>query len=413
MSNIKRTPRDAEFRTCTCCGETFPNTKEYFSKNNGNGLNSVCKSCQSKKNKDKNKKLRSRFSNNKIEYDGNRTCKKCGRYLPNSYRYFPIDKSCKDGLRSICRECKGRKFLSENFEASNPWTQEEDQLIIDNYREYTGLELHELFLPNRSVRAIESRGSILGVVGKTDDTNRRAQKRKSEILKNKMTGRIISKECRLKISKAKKEYYKTHDSWWLGKHRSHEQVEEMRTRQIGKWAGDNNPRHINPLRGENNGRWKGGSTPVYAELRSETKEWQDESMEFCNYHCIITGGGFDNIHHTVAFRDIIDEVFDNTKIDIKNRVMDYSDIDFMLLREETKYLHQIYGYGACLCKDVHKLFHDIYGYTNFTPYDFLDFIYRIDCGEFDKWFEENNLQIKIDYNYAGYLESVLQEMKSA
>lgn len=52
----------------------------------------------------------------------------------------------------------------------------------------------------------------------------------------------------------------------------------------------------------------------------------------------------------------------------------------------------LYGYGACINKEVHKLFHDNYGYTKFSPFDFLDFLYRIDVGEFDAWFKENNLK---------------------
>ena len=72
-----------------------------------------------------------------------------------------------------------------------------------------------------------------------------------------------------------------------------------------------------------------------------------------------------------------------------------------------KDLHIIYGFGACINKDVHKLFHDNYGYTKFSPYDFLDFVYRIDIGEFDEWFKENNLQININYDYVEYLESTL------
>lgn len=67
----------------------------------------------------------------------------------------------------------------------------------------------------------------------------------------------------------------------------------------------------------------------------------------------------------------------------------------------------LYGYGACINKEVHKLFHDNYGYTKFSPFDFLDFLYRIDVGEFDAWFKENNLKININYEYVEYLESTL------
>ena len=70
----------------------------------------------------------------------------------------------------------------------------------------------------------------------------------------------------------------------------------------------------------------------------------------------------------------------------------------------------LYGYGACINKEVHKLFHDNYGHTKFSPFDFLDFLYRIDVGEFDTWFKENNLKININYEYVEYLESTLSAL---
>ena len=40
--------KDEEFRTCTKCGQTLLNTKEYFSWSNKiNNTVSVCKKCQS------------------------------------------------------------------------------------------------------------------------------------------------------------------------------------------------------------------------------------------------------------------------------------------------------------------------------------------------------------------------------
>lgn len=89
---------------------------------------------------------------------------------------------------------------------------------------------------------------------------------------------------------------------------------------------------------------------------------------------------------------------------------DYTKEDFDELRSILKYLHGLYGYGACVNKEVHKLFHDTYGYKNFSPFDFLDFLYRIDIGEFDNWFDENNLKININYEYVEYLESTLSAL---
>ena len=63
-----------------------------------------------------------------------------------------------------------------------------------------------------------------------------------------------------------------------------------------------------------------------------------------------------------------------------------------------------------MTKEIHKLFHDNYGYKDFTAHDFLDFVYRIDIGEFDNWFVKNNIPIKINYEYIDYLEGTLSAL---
>lgn len=222
-------------------------------------------------------------------------------------------------MRNKCRECTPGygKFLDDDYVFIEDWTAEEDEIIKAQYQNYTGIELHEKFLPNRTVRAIESRATTLGCSGKTEETKKRANEHKAIVNSEKLKGRVMSEEAKQKLSESRKEYYRTHESWWKGKHRSEEQIEQIRQRQKGKWSGDENPRHIHPLNGEENGRWKGGINQTYAELRSDTKGWQEISMNFCGYKCVITGGSFDNIHHQYAFRDIVDQAFENTHIDVK------------------------------------------------------------------------------------------------
>lgn len=410
MGYTHGTAKDAETRICTKCNREFPNTKEFFYYSNSNdNFMAVCKECGTAKNKKRNEEMKKRFTSNKIVYDGEKVCKKCKRSLPNSYCYFPIDKSCVSGLRNICRECnpKYSGFLKADYDAPVHWTKEEDELMFKHYQHYTGIELHEKFLPNRTIRAIESRAGILGISGKTEEAFKRSQLHKGDILSNLFKGREFKEESKIKLSQSLKEHYKTHDGWWKGKTRSPEQCKQMSERQKGKWAGNKNPRHIKPLCGSENGRWKGGINATYFELRSETKDWMQNSMEFCNYHCVITGGDFDNIHHTTPFRNIVDEVFDITHIEVKPLVRDYSKEEFQSLVDQTHKLHNKYGYGACVHYDVHKLFHDVYGYTHFTPKDFLHFINDIYDGKYDDWFKEYNLPININEQYVKYLENII------
>lgn len=397
-----------ETKICKKCGRELPNNKDYYFVKLGKLKNS-CKECDGHK-----------FTNHltHIAKDGYCFCKKCDRELPYEYRYFPEDKATKTGLRNMCRECNpsyGRFLNKDEDYHDRKWTDGEIKLLKEVYKDYTNKELVEKFFPTRTIRSIESMASILKVSGKTEETYKRSRAYQTEIIRDKLTGRIITSEWREKISKTKKEYYKTHDGWWKGRKRSKEQCQFMSElrKSEGKWKGDLNPRHINPLKGKDNGRWEGGITDTYTELRSDTKDWQNESMEFCNYRCVVTDNDFDNIHHTTPFKDIVNYSFKNIGLEVKEKVSDYNHNDFERLRLELKALHVCFGYGACLSKEVHKLFHDNYGYTNFTPYDFLDFIYRIDYGEFNEWFSENKLDININYNYIEYLENTLLNLEEA
>lgn len=393
-------------KICSKCKRELPLDSDHFDHkcDTKDGYTSRCKECAGRK-----------FTNKltHIPKVGHQFCKKCDRELPYTFQYFPEDKTTKTGLRNVCRECNPSygRFLKDDEYPHRKWTDEEVKLLREVYHDYTGKELQIKYFPTRSVRSIETMADILDIAWKTDETKTRARKLASEIVSEKFKGRDLGQEWRNKVSASKKKYFETHDGWWKGKKRSLEQCKAISERQKGKWAGDKNPRHLNPLNGKLNGRWKGGVLDTYRELRSETKDWFNSSMEFCKYKCIITNGSFDNIHHTTAFRDIVDQIFKLTNIDVRPRVCDYTVEEFGKLRNCLKELHDIYGYGACLNKDVHKLFHDNYGYTNITPNDFLDFIYRIDTGEFNYWFEDNNLQIKINYEYVKYLEEILFCMK--
>lgn len=413
MGKTHGTGVDDEFRKCTKCGIVYKNMPLYFNYTNKSKgtLSAVCKECTKKINKEKRKQIEESNKNKDLYYDYDCECKKCKRVLPRTQQYFPVDLGCKDGLRSICRECNPSygRFLKDGESPNTKWSDAELDLLKKVYKDYTGQELIEKFFPKRTIRSVESMASVLNISGKTEEAYKRSRAYQAEIVRDKLTGRVITPAWRQKISETKKEYFKTHDGWWKGKKRSKEQckfISELKKAE-GKWKGSKNPRHITPLNGEDNGRWKGGITDTYRELRSDTKDWQNKSMEFCNYKCIITNGEFDNVHHTTPFRDIVDYCFNHLKFEVKESVSDYTTENFEKLRKELKDLHIWFGYGACLSKEVHKLFHDNYGYTNFTPYDFLDFVYRIDFGEFDDWFDNNKLNININYSYIEYLENIL------
>lgn len=321
-----------------------------------------------------------------------KVCRKCGRELPRTDEYFQHLKKSKDGFRAQCKECIGSSFT--NNKVVTVWTNNEVEILINYYNDYLNSEIKEIFLPNKTARSIEAKAKRLGLGNKSESAKERAFK---------------------KMSITKKEYFKIH----AGDVKGYKHTVETRRRmsvikkEIGKWQGSDNPRSKTPLFGKNNGRWKGGVTEVYKALRNELGQWQKDSMSKCDYKCIITQNEFDDIHHLYPFKNIIDETLNNLNMQIKSNVNEYTECEWSSICDELLRLHYLYGTGICLNKDIHKLFHNQYSYYNFSVETFLDFIYRIDCGEFDKWFIKHNMQINIDYKYIEYLESTLPFLKSA
>lgn len=391
-----------ETKECTKCKRILPLNTDFFNKkcDTKDGFTSRCKECLGRK-----------FTNHltHIPKEGYKFCIKCDKELPTTSQYFPIDNTCKkDGLRNVCR-CCGRDghYMTDDYVPSEQWSDEDLKFLESVYHDYTNEELVKKFFPSRTKHALDTQAFKKGFAWKTNETYIRSKEQMAKKVVPLLKGRYVSEETCKKISDSKIKYYKTHTPYWTGKKRSEEQCKMISERMKGNWSGDKNPRHINPLEGSLNGNWQGGTTNLLQELRSDTKDWFSESAEFCNYSCIISGMSFENIHHTTPFKEIVNNTFEICGLEKKKSVSDYNERDFDNLTDILKCLHNEYGYGACLNKEVHKLFHDTYGYMNFTAYDFLDFVYRIDYGEFDNWFQDNNIPININYEYIEYLESTL------
>jgi hypothetical protein len=125
--------------------------------------------------------------------------------------------------------------------------------------------------------------------------------------------------------------------------------------------------------GEDNPCWKGGITQIKDHLRSNINQWKLDSMKQCNYKCEITGKSFDEIHHLYPFNKIIDETFEITKIERKQEIKDYTQKELKQLEETCLQLHYKYPLGVCLTKEIHVLFHSIYGRKDCMPKDYYEF----------------------------------------
>jgi hypothetical protein len=125
--------------------------------------------------------------------------------------------------------------------------------------------------------------------------------------------------------------------------------------------------------GENSPNWTGKS-PLRKYLREHSiVDWKKESMKDCNYKCVISGGRFDEIHHLINVDTMIQETLDFLGLQYRNSVSFYTNKELEKIISKFLELHDKHPLGVCLTKEIHKLFHKRYGYTNNSPEQFEEF----------------------------------------
>lgn len=129
--------------------------------------------------------------------------------------------------------------------------------------------------------------------------------------------------------------------------------------------------------------YKGGITPISIYLRVLNEQWNNDCKQQANYTCELTGkvGGV-NTHHLKAFSTIIKEAHELHNIQVKPQVKDYTEEELHKLEEYVASWHKDNSNAVVLRKEVHDLFHDLYGKGNNTPEQFKEFKERYIAGEF-------------------------------
>jgi 5-methylcytosine-specific restriction endonuclease McrA len=274
-----------EMKKCKQCVRELPMNIDYFfkKKDTKDGLTNKCKECMGKQ-----------FTNKltKIPKLGYKFCIKCDKELKSTASYFPVDKTCKDGLRNVCRKCgKEGLYMDDDYTPKHIWTDEENDKFKELYPNYTNKELIEIHYPKLTEKDLWDRAYRLGIV-KSEETTERRYKLHSEKMygvDSPLYGIKRSEETKQKLSLAKKGV----KSYWLGKKRSLDQklyLSKLK-RESGQWKGENNPRHKDPLNGERNGNWQGGITSWNAKIRNSNEylEWKVSVFKRDNYTCQCCG----------------------------------------------------------------------------------------------------------------------------
>lgn len=121
-------------------------------------------------------------------------------------------------------------------------------------------------------------------------------------------------------------------------------------------------------------------------LRGHIQEWKNYTMESCNFQCVLTGSHDFAIHHLYGFNLILKETFE--VLDKENvlkgyNIEDYSKDELEYMLNKFLVIHSKYPLGVCVRKDIHDLFHKIYGAGGNTQIQWEQFVQDYQSNKYD------------------------------
>lgn len=126
-------------------------------------------------------------------------------------------------------------------------------------------------------------------------------------------------------------------------------------------------------------------------IRSNNEKWKIKIRKQCNYSCIFSGNKNIDIHHIYPFHKILQEVFIELGYDYNK--------EYFLNEKQIKEICDNFfekqdklNCGVCIDKDIHKLFHSIYSYTNFTQNDWDKFKIDLLNGKYNDYLKKGILK---------------------
>lgn len=335
-----------------------------------------------------------------------RKCTQCGEEKELTEENFYKEKTAKDGLKTKCKECvKGKYKQIEDFsiyiwyeDRSNifkdKWLFEDIKWIYDNYLNIGRKELINKFPDSNyktltniiyqwDIKKIEKKDNWSTEEIRFLEINYPSmpQNQLQEGLIDRTWDAIKNKATKLGVCRNEEMLFKINSD----AHKGYIMPTEQR-RKIG----------INN-RGSNNCNWKGGLTPLHTYFRSILNEWKNDSLKVYNYKCAFTGENNRDlqIHHTNEnFSDIIAETLNLLKLPIHDNMLKYSDEEIKKINKCFLDLNYKHGLGIPLKRKLHKLFHVLYGLTNNTESQFVEFKQRYSDDEFKEILDIKEKSIK-------------------
>ena len=96
-------------------------------------------------------------------------------------------------------------------------------------------------------------------------------------------------------------------------------------------------------------------------IRGNITDWKTQSMEECNYCCVLTNSKDFQIHHLYGVSNLLEDIKNKYSIVYKDNFKEYTSEELSFILEKFIEEQSKYPLGQCVRKDLHKLFHSLYG----------------------------------------------------
>lgn len=304
----------------------------------------------------------------------NCTCDYCGE--PFSRKRSEVEKNKRHYCSDECR-------INGMF-----WSKEDSQLLIDNYGKIKYKEMTNIFSEYKTVDQIKRRAIFLGLTSPRDWTEEEINillnnyssipiDEVKELLPRRTFAGIISKARTLNIkshffinsryTNSEEQYlkdnYLTKNNDELAKilNRTSKAI-ELRLFYLGL----KRPKEVSKYSNYIN---------LERYVRSRIIPWRDNVRKENGFICELTGKRSNIIvHHIRSFNLIFNEVVEMLNFPIYKSMEFYTQSELDIFVDLFLYLQEEYDSYICICEDVHKQFHNMYGYGNNTEEQWYEFV---------------------------------------
>ena len=273
--------------------------------------------------------------------------------------------------------------LKRNKVRHSNFTEEEDILIKSLWCDYSPREFIKKFMPYRTTGSVNCRAQRLGIKRRTPWSSEEEQFLKEHYLSHTvdelakmLNGRtreaVYKKLVNLDLTNRPNFKYSDSDLEFVK-----DNYKRMSDVEIG-YALNRSAASIKEFRRKNELYRRNPSSPTHYEsiikyVQRNNKEWKTKSMERCDYKCVLSNGRFEDIHHLYAKNLIIQEVLSNNSFSPVEDFNNWSEEEKSSFFEKFCEQQSKYPLGVCLTSQLHKKFHEIYGFGSNTPEQFLEF----------------------------------------